>query len=104
MGGPGASGEVRVLVVEDHPVLRGVIRLACEQTPGLALAGEVGTGEEAVEACRALHPDVVVLDLNLPGALQGLDAVHRRCAATGGGAVAMSLGVFWMTRIVRVDV
>ncbi len=74
--------DVRVLVVEDHPVLRGVVRLACEHTPGLALAGEVGTGEEAVEACRELRPDVVVLDLSLPGALQGLD-VARAVRAEG---------------------
>lgn len=78
----GTGGEVRVLVVEDHPVLRGVIRLACEHTPGLALAGEAGTGEEAVEAARDLRPDVVVLDLVLPGELQGLD-VARTVRAEG---------------------
>jgi DNA-binding NarL/FixJ family response regulator len=92
MGGPGASGEVRVLVVEDHPVLRGVIRLACEQTPGLALAGEVGTGEEAVEACRALRPDVVVLDLNLPGALQGLDVARTVRAEGTAGRILILTG------------
>lgn len=67
---------IRVLVVEDHPVLRGVIRLACEQTPGLTLAGEAATGEEGVEAARALRPDVLVLDLSLPGELQGLDVAR----------------------------
>lgn len=71
-----SGSAIRVLVVEDHPVLRGVIRLACEQTPGLALAGEAATGEEAVEAARALRPDVVVLDLSLPGELQGLDVAR----------------------------
>ena len=77
--------ELRVLVVEDHPVLRGVLRLACEHTPGLALAAEVGTGEEAVEAYHQLHPDVVVLDLSLPGDVQGLD-VARAIRAEGGRA------------------
>jgi len=77
-GQPGAqvTADVRVLVVEDHPVLRGVLRLACEHTPGLALADEVGTGEEAVEAYRRTHPDVVVLDLSLPGEIQGLDVAR----------------------------
>jgi DNA-binding NarL/FixJ family response regulator len=87
MDRPGLTGgpDVRVLVVEDHPVLRGVIRLACEQTPGLALAGEAASGEEAVEACRALQPDVVVLDLTLPGALQGLDVARTvRAEGTAG--------------------
>lgn len=80
--GPEPAPNVRVLVVEDHPVLRGVVRLACEHTPGLELAGEVGTGEEALEACRSLRPDVVVLDLALPGTLQGLD-VARAVRAEG---------------------
>jgi DNA-binding NarL/FixJ family response regulator len=83
--GTGPAADVRVLIVEDHPVLRGVVRLACEHTPGLALAGEVGTGEEAVEACRTLTPDVVVLDLSLPGQLQGLD-VARTVRAEGTAA------------------
>jgi DNA-binding NarL/FixJ family response regulator len=59
--------------VEDHPVLRGVIRLACEHAAGLEVAGEVEDGESALEACRNGRPDVVVLDLALPGELQGLD-------------------------------
>jgi len=83
--GPEPSFDVRVLVVEDHPVLRGVVRLACEHTPGLALAGEVATGEEAVELCRSLLPDVIVLDLALPGRVQGLD-VARTVRAEGLGA------------------
>lgn len=80
-----APPNVRVLIVEDHPVLRGVVRLACEHTPGLELAGEVGDGEHAVEACRALQPDVIVLDLSLPGELQGLD-VARAIRAEGSVA------------------
>ena len=83
--GPEPSFDVRVLVVEDHPVLRGVVRLACEHTLGLALAGEVATGEEAVELCRSLLPDVIVLDLALPGRVQGLD-VARTVRAEGLGA------------------
>ena len=67
------TAPARVLIVEDHPVLRGVIRLACEHAPGLDMAGEVEDGESALEACRSEHPDVVVLDLSLPGELQGLD-------------------------------
>ena len=70
---PAPAVPARVLIVEDHPVLRGVIRLACEHAPGLDMAGEVEDGESALEACRSEHPDVVVLDLSLPGELQGLD-------------------------------
>ena len=63
----------RVLVVEDHPLLRSIIRIACEQTAGLELVGEFDDGSAALQACRQLAPDVMLLDLSLPGELQGLD-------------------------------
>ena len=63
----------RVLVIEDHPLLRSIIRIACEQTPGLEMVGELDNGSSALETCRELAPDVVLLDLSLPGKLQGLD-------------------------------
>jgi DNA-binding NarL/FixJ family response regulator len=63
----------RVLVVEDHPLLRSIIRIACEQTPGLEMVAELDDGSSALEACRELAPDVILLDLSLPGDLQGLD-------------------------------
>ena len=63
----------RVLVIEDHPLIRSIIRIACEQTPGLEMLGELDNGSSALEACRKLAPDVVLLDLSLPGELQGLD-------------------------------
>jgi DNA-binding NarL/FixJ family response regulator len=89
--GTGPAADVRILIVEDHPVLRGVVRLACEHTPGLALAGEVGTGEEAVEACRSVMPDVVVLDLSLPGRLQGLDVARTiRAEGTAGRILVLT--------------
>jgi DNA-binding NarL/FixJ family response regulator len=63
----------RILVIEDHPLLRSIIRIACEQTPGLEMVGELDNGSSALEACRELAPDVILLDLSLPGELQGLD-------------------------------
>lgn len=80
----------RVLVVEDHPVLRGVIRLACEHSRDLAIVGEVDDGEQALEMARDLSPDVIVLDLSLPGELQGLD-VARRLRAEGSTAKILIL-------------
>jgi DNA-binding NarL/FixJ family response regulator len=77
-----AAAPYRVLVVEDHEVIRGVIKLACEHAFGLQVVGEVGTGEEALERCHADHPDVIVLDLALPGKVQGLD-VARQLRAEG---------------------
>lgn len=76
-GSGSALAPARVLIVEDHPVLRGVIRLACEHAPELEVAGEVADGESALEACRTERPDVVVLDLTLPGKVQGLDLARQ---------------------------
>lgn len=70
---PFVGTPARVLIVEDHPLLRGVIRLACEDAPELEVVGEVEDGESALAACRTDQPDVVVLDLTLPGEIQGLD-------------------------------
>jgi DNA-binding NarL/FixJ family response regulator len=86
---PGLS-RARVLIVEDHPVLRGVIRLACEHSRDLAIVGEVEDGEQALEMARELSPDVIVLDLSLPGELQGLD-VARRLRAGGSTAKILIL-------------
>jgi DNA-binding NarL/FixJ family response regulator len=68
-----ADAPTRVLVVEDHPLLRSIIRIACEQTPGLEMVGELDDASSALEACRELAPDVILLDLSLPGEFQGLD-------------------------------
>src|SRR5262245_50189850 len=68
---------VRVLVVEDHPLLRTVIRVACERTPELEVVADMEDGESALQACRSEAPDVVVLDLQLAGELQGLDLARR---------------------------
>ncbi|MEA2556435.1 MAG: hypothetical protein QOI60_1766 [Actinomycetota bacterium] len=58
---------IRVLVVDAHPVIRGVVRLACEGTEDLELVAEAAEAGEALNAVTALSPHVVVLDLDLPG-------------------------------------
>lgn len=78
----GSVASSRIVVVEDHPVIRGVIRLACEHALGLDVVAEVADGETALELCRTVRPDVLVLDLTLPGEVQGLE-VARRVRAEG---------------------
>lgn len=72
----GETGPIRVLIVDDLPVLRGVIRQACEAAPGLEVVGEGGEGDDLVETCRRLDADVLVLSLGL-GDLDRLEAVRR---------------------------
>ena len=57
----------RVLIVEGHPIVRAVVRMACEASDALSVVGEAEDGDGAVEAVRALRPDVVVFDPALPG-------------------------------------
>ncbi|MEA2267727.1 MAG: hypothetical protein QOC64_337, partial [Solirubrobacteraceae bacterium] len=59
--------KIRVVVAEDHPLVReGVIR-ALERDPGIEVVGEADNGLTAMELARELKPDVMVLDLRMPG-------------------------------------
>jgi DNA-binding NarL/FixJ family response regulator len=68
--------KIKVLIVDDHSMIRHVVRLACEARPRIEVVGEAGTGQEALDLARSLAPDVIVLDLSLPG-ISGLDVVRR---------------------------
>lgn len=77
VGAGGASGRrIRVLVVDDHTVMRaGVIALLAPE-PGVEVVGEAADGAEAVEQVRALEPDVALLDLRMPR-MDGVTATER---------------------------
>jgi DNA-binding NarL/FixJ family response regulator len=57
---------IRVLLVDDHQLLRSSLRLRLDREPGITPGGEAGTAEEAVVRARSLQPDIVLLDLILP--------------------------------------
>jgi DNA-binding NarL/FixJ family response regulator len=62
------SGEViTVLLVDDHPVVRRGLRALLEVQEGIAVAGEAGDGPTAISLAESMHPDIVLLDLRLPG-------------------------------------
>jgi DNA-binding NarL/FixJ family response regulator len=67
---------VRILVVDDHAVVRRGIRVLLESRAGWEVCGEATTGRDAVERCRRLRPDIVVMDLSLPD-LNGLEATRQ---------------------------
>lgn len=73
--------KIRILLADDHAVLRSGLKALLEMEPDLEVVGEAATGEEAVERVRELKPDVVVMDLSMPGA-GGLEAT-RQIAAMG---------------------
>jgi two-component system NarL family response regulator len=61
------TARIRVLVVDDHPLIRVALRTKIEAEPDLEFAGEAGNGPDAVAAFTTHRPDVVLLDLRLPG-------------------------------------
>lgn len=71
-----ASGKkVRVLMADDHTMFREGVRLLLETRGGFEVVGEAATGKEAVELARSLRPDVIVMDIGMPG-MNGLDATR----------------------------
>ena len=74
---------VRILLVDDHAVLRAGLRLLLEREEGLEPVGEAGTAEEALRALPRLDPDVVVLDIEMPGmgGIQGAARIRERAPA-----------------------
>ena len=82
---------VRVLVADDHAILRHGLRRVLELEPDLEIVGEASDGEEALQLTRRLKPDVVVLDLTMPR-LNGLEATRAiRSEAPKVGIVILSI-------------
>lgn len=70
------SESVRVMIVDDHAVLRSGLRLVIEREEDLEVAGEAGTAEDAVRSFERLTPDLVLMDIEMPG-MGGLAGVRR---------------------------
>lgn len=77
---------ISVLVVDDHPLFRAGLEALLSTVPDIDVVGSVGDGEAAVRLAGGLRPDVVLMDLNLPGT-PGLEATRRIVAARPGSAV-----------------
>ncbi len=67
---------IRVLIAEDHPIVREGLRMLIASEPGMVLVGEASDGVEVVEQARALQPDVILVDLMMPRK-SGLEAIHE---------------------------
>lgn len=76
-----SAGMIRVLVVDDHPLMREGIAAVIAGQDDMRLIGEASDGAEAVTAHAALHPDVVLMDLRMPG-MDGIEAITAIRAAS----------------------
>jgi two-component system response regulator NreC len=81
--------KIRILLADDHPVLRSGLEALLGLEEGLEVVGQASTGEEAVEKARLLRPAVVVMDLAMPG-IGGLEAT-KQVVAMGLGAKVVVL-------------
>jgi DNA-binding NarL/FixJ family response regulator len=70
------TSKVRVLIVDDHPLVRRAIRMSCDDRPNIEVVGEAGTGHQALEEARRLQPDLILLDLAMPD-LSGIEVVKQ---------------------------
>jgi DNA-binding NarL/FixJ family response regulator len=69
------NSRIRVLIVDDHPLLRDGIAALVDRQPDMTMAGEATNGAEAIERYRELRPDVTLMDLQMP-AMGGTDAIR----------------------------
>lgn len=84
---------VRVLICDDQAPFRMAARFVVEATDGFDVVGEVESGEEAVTVAAAIRPDLVLMDVKLPG-IDGMEATRQIRAQSGGAVTVLLLSTY----------
>jgi two-component system response regulator NreC len=95
--------KIRVLLADDHAVVRKGFRMILAAQPDMEIVGEAGNGREAVELAQSIHPDVVVMDVAMPE-LNGIEATRRLadlCPQTRVLALSMHKDSVYVREILR---
>ncbi|MFF3374723.1 response regulator [Streptomyces sp. NPDC002680] len=101
---PGATGPLRVLIADDHAVVRAGLRALLDGEPDLDVIAEAGSGEEAVSLVARMLPDVALMDLRFGspgGGIDGIEAIRRLAAEAPGVAVVMLTSYAGRADVVR---
>ncbi|MFF2650148.1 response regulator [Streptomyces sp. NPDC058045] len=77
------TAPVRVLLCDDHAVVRAGLQALLDSADGIEVVGEAGTGEEALALCARLRPDLVLMDLQLGAGIDGVETTRRLTATPG---------------------
>ena len=84
---------IRILIADDQALVRAGLRMILDAQPGLEVIGEAGDGREALAQCRELAPDLVLMDIRMPG-MDGLEATRRLLGLAGPAPKVIVLTTF----------
>jgi len=80
--------KIRILIADDHQLIRNGLRVLLGSLPEVEVVGEASTGEQAIEQAAAVEPDVILMDIHMPGT-SGIDATRRILASAPRTGIVM---------------